>query len=129
MSHPEQDSQVETSSDSPTSHDTGTLSEHLVGLPGVLEASLNSDIRDRVIHYLETLLARVAPERSPFYVSRERLASTHAFTEAELAQLTPDDLSEMSDRLQAHYREDWFPEEIIFHAQAMLDEKEKTPTE
>ena len=129
MSHPEQKSPEETIGNSNVAYDASTLSEHLVGLPGVLEASLNSDIRDRVIHYLETLLARVAPERSPFHVSRERLASTHAFTEAELAQLTPDDLSEMSDRLQAHYREDWYPEEIVFHAQAMLDEKAKSPTE
>lgn len=103
--------------------------EQLKALPAVLDTVLATDRRDRIVHYLETLLFKVAPDHSPFYVDQERLKQTQAFTIDELAQFSSHDLAEISDRLQTHYREDWYPEEIIFHAQALLDEKAKAPTE
>ncbi|MCA9904383.1 MAG: hypothetical protein KC547_11035, partial [Anaerolineae bacterium] len=66
------------------------LDEQLGGLPSVLEVALASDKRERVIRYLEAVLRVAAPERSPFFVGRHDLQSTHAFSKEQLARLSDD---------------------------------------
>lgn len=105
------------------------IDEQLAGLPSALEAALASDKRERVIHYLEAVLAVAAPERSPFYVGRDNLKSTQVFSEDELARLSDEDIAEIGSRMQEHFRQDWYDEEIVFHAQQMLDEKERAATQ
>ncbi|MCA9906353.1 MAG: hypothetical protein KC547_21000 [Anaerolineae bacterium] len=108
---------------------TKSIDEQLAGLPSTLEAALASDKRERVIHYLEAVLAVAVPERSPFYVGRDNLMSTRVFSEEELARLSDEDIAEIGSRMQEHFRQDWYDEEIVFHAQQMLDEKEPALTQ
>ncbi len=123
---------VRTSSDIP-SHVTEVLQtlsdeEQLSALPMMLDRALTGDKRNRVIHYLETLLVGAAPERSPFHVSRDTVRSFHAFSEEELALLTDEDVAHIGARMEAHFRQDWYAEEVVFHVQAMLDEKANAST-
>ncbi len=108
---------------------TKSIDEQLAGLPSALEAALASDKRERVIHYLEAVLAVAAPERSPFYVGRDNLMSTQVFSDEELARLSDEDIAEIGSRMQEHFRQDWFDEEIVFYAQQMLDGKERATTQ
>ena len=103
------------------------LPDRLRHLPGLLDSVLQSERRGKVVFYLETLLARIAPERSPFFVSRSQIEALHAFSPDELARLTDDDIATISERMETHFRQDWYLEEVVIHAQTILDEQEATP--
>ena len=120
MATPEQSGELSRSDFDRDPLSPDTVDEQLAQLVTLLESALRSEKRERVIHYLEALLVRLVPERSPFYVGRENLRSTHALSEAELTQLTDEDIADIGDRLEAHFRQDWYAEEIVFHAQAVL---------
>jgi hypothetical protein len=99
------------------------LAEQLTALPDILNTALASDKREKVIHYLETLLAEVVPEHSPFHVSRARVLAIGAYTAEELASFTDDDFEDIAERIEDHFRQDWINAEIVFHVQEMLEAK------
>jgi hypothetical protein len=100
----------------------------LHSLPSLLDAAIRTQGKEKVVHFLETYLARIAPEHSPFHVSREKLLQTHAYTDAELAQLSDTDFVDLSHRLEDSYRSEWFPQELIFHTEMLLENKRTYPT-
>ena len=52
-----------------------------------------------------------------------------SITNEELASLTDDDLAKISRRIQTHYTQDLFWDELAFHTEQVLREKHSTPSE